>query len=104
MAPANKGGTVEMAVMNTGILAIDVNELAVFDFPFLFAKEKKSDALFDGPVGNSLHAKLEEKVIVGLLCRQLGYRQTTNSKRPLNKVEEIDDLKLRVIPKPINVA
>ena len=28
----------------------------------------------------------------------------TNSKRPLNKVEDIDGLKLRVIPNPINVA
>ncbi len=101
---AVQGGTLEMAVMNTGILASVAKELAIFDFPFLFANEKESDALVDGPVGKRLHAKLEEKGIVGLSYWELGYRQMTNSKRPLNKVEDIDGLKLRVIPNPINVA
>ena len=99
-----KGGTLEMAVMNTGILASEAKELAIFDFPFLFANEKESDALVDGPVGKKLHAKLEEKGIIGLSYWELGYRQMTNSKRPLNKVEDIEGLKLRVIPNPINVA
>lgn len=101
---AIQGGTLEMAVMNTGILASVAKELAIFDFPFLFANEKESDALVDGPVGKKLHAKLEEKGLIGLSYWELGYRQMTNSKRPLNKVEDIDGLKLRVIPNPINVA
>jgi len=101
---AVQGGTLEMAVMNTGILASVAKELAVFDFPFLFANEKESDAICDGPVGRRLHAKLEEKGIVGLSYWELGYRQMTNSKRPLTKVEDIEGLKLRVIPNPINVA
>jgi TRAP-type transport system periplasmic protein len=100
---AIKGGTVEMAVMNSGILASEAKELAIFDFPFLFANEKESDAVVDGPLGKKLHAKLEEKGIIGLSYWELGYRQMTNSKRPLNKVEDIDGLKLRVIPNPINV-
>jgi TRAP-type transport system periplasmic protein len=98
-----QGGTIEMAVMNSGILASVAKELAIFDFPFLFANEKESDALVDGPVGKKMHAKLEEKGIVGLAYQELGYRQITNSKRALNKVEDIDGLKLRVIPNPINV-
>lgn len=99
-----KGGTLEMAVMNTGILASEAKELAIFDFPFLFANEKESDAICDGPIGKKLHGKLEEKGIMGLAYWELGYRQMTNSKRALNKVEDIDGLKLRVIPNPINVA
>ena len=99
-----QGGTVEMAVMNTGILASVAKELAVFDFPFLFANEKESDTLVDGKVGQALHKKLEEKGLVGLSYWELGYRHITNSKRPLNKVEDIEGLKLRVIPNPINVA
>ena len=101
---AIKGGTVEMAVMNSGILASEAKELAIFDFPFLFANEKESDAIVDGPVGRKLHAKLEEKGIVGLSYWELGYRHITNSKRPLNTVADIEGLKLRVIPNPINVA
>ena len=101
---AIKGGTVEMAVMNSGILASEAKEMAIFDFPFLFANEKESDAIVDGPVGKKLHEKLEEKGIVGLSYWELGYRHITNSKRPLNTVADIEGLKLRVIPNPINVA
>ncbi len=100
---ALKGGTVEMSVMNSGILASEAKELALFDFPFLFANEKESDAIVDGPVGRKMHALLQEKGLVGLSYWELGYRHMTNSKRPLNKVEDIDGLKLRVIPNPINV-
>jgi tripartite ATP-independent transporter DctP family solute receptor len=98
-----QGGTVEMSVMNSGILASLVKELAIFDFPFLFANEKESDAIVDGPVGKRMHKLLEDKGVVGLAYWELGYRHITNSKRALNKVEDIDGLKLRVIPNPINV-
>jgi len=90
-------------VLNTGILASQAKELAIFDFPFLFSNTKEADAIVDGPVGRKLHAKLEEKGIVGLSYWELGFRNITNSKRPLNKVEDIAGLKLRVIPNPINV-
>lgn len=98
-----QGGTVEMSVMNSGILASLAKELAIFDFPFLFANEKESDAIVDGAVGKKMHKLLEEKGVIGLAYWELGYRQMTNSKRALNKVEDIDGLKLRVIPNPINV-
>jgi tripartite ATP-independent transporter DctP family solute receptor len=100
---ALQGGTLEMVVLNTGILASVAKELAIFDFPFLISNTKEADALVDGPVGKKLHAKLEEKGIVGLSYWELGFRNITNSKRPILKVEDIEGLKLRVIPNPINV-
>ena len=100
---AVQGGTLEMVVMNTGIMASVAKELSVFDFPFLFANTREADAIVDGPVGKKMHAKLEEKGLVGLAYWELGFRNITNSKRPLNKVEDIAGLKLRVIPNPINV-
>lgn len=39
----------------------------------------------------------------GLAYWELGFRQMTNSKHPLTKVEDIAGLKLRVIPNAINV-
>ena len=100
---AVQGGTLEMVVLNTGILASVAKELAIFDFPFLISSAQEADALVDGPVGKKLHAKLEEKGIVGLSYWELGFRNITNSKRPILKVEDIEGLKLRVIPNPINV-
>ncbi len=100
---AIQGGTLEMASMNSGILASQAKEFAIFDFPFMFANTKEADAAVDGPFGKNLHAKLADKGIVGLAYFELGFRTITNSKRAITKVEDIAGLKLRVIPNAINV-
>jgi tripartite ATP-independent transporter DctP family solute receptor len=100
---ALQGGTLEMVSMNSGILANQVKEFAIYDFPFMFGSETEADAVLDGPFGKKLHAKLEEKGLVGLAYYELGFRDITNSKRPITKVEDLEGLKLRVIPNPINV-
>lgn len=100
---ALQGGTIEMVVLNSGILAAQVKEFVVYDFPFMFANAKEADAVVDGPFGQKLHAKLQDKGIVGLAYWELGFRQLTNGRRPVTKVEDIAGLKLRVIPNPINI-
>ena len=100
---ALQGGTVEMTVLNSGILASQVKEFAIYDFPFLFANAKEADAVVDGPFGKGLHARLADKGIIGLAYWELGFRDLTNGRRPINKVEDIAGLKLRVIPNPINI-
>jgi tripartite ATP-independent transporter DctP family solute receptor len=100
---ALQGGTLEMVVMNAGILASQVKDFEVFDFPFMFATTQEADAVVDGPFGRALLDKLDAKNIHGLAYWELGFRQITNSKRAINKVEDIAGLKLRVIPNAINV-
>ena len=100
---ALQGGTLEMASMNSGIFASLVKDFAIYDFPFLFASPKEADAVVDGPFGRMLHAKLEDKGLVGLAYYELGFRNITNSKRPITKVDDLAGLKLRVIPNPINI-
>ncbi len=100
---ALQGGTIEMISLNSGILASQVKDFEVFDFPFMFANPKEADAVVDGPFGQKLHAKLGEKGIVGLAYFELGFRNITNSKKAITKVEDIAGLKLRVIPNAINV-
>ncbi|KTT17194.1 TRAP transporter substrate-binding protein [Pseudacidovorax intermedius] len=100
---ALQGGTLEMASMNSGIFSSLVKDFAIYDFPFLFGNPREADAVVDGPFGQNLHKKLEDKGLVGLAYYELGFRQLTNSKRPIQKVEDIAGLKLRVIPSPINV-
>lgn len=100
---ALQGGTLEMASMNSGIFASQVKDFAVFDLPFMFINGKEADAVVDGPFGQKLHGKLAEKGLVGLGYYELGFRNITNSKRAITKVEDIAGLKLRVIPNPINV-
>jgi tripartite ATP-independent transporter DctP family solute receptor len=100
---ALQGGTIEFVMLNSGILASQVKDFEVFDFPFMFANAKEADAVVDGPFGQKLHARLADKGIVGLAYTELGFRNITNSKKPLNTVEDIAGLKLRVIPNAVNV-
>jgi len=100
---ALQGGTVEITVLNSGILASQVKDFEVYDFPFIFASAKEADAVVDGPFGQKLHAKLADKGIVGLAYWELGFRNISNSRRAVNTVEDLAGLKLRVIPNAINV-
>lgn len=100
---ALQGGTLEMVSMNSGILSNQVKEFAIFDFPFMFGAEAEADAVLDGAFGKKMHAMLNDKGLIGLTYFELGFRQITNSKRPIVKVEDLEGLKLRVIPNPINV-
>jgi TRAP-type C4-dicarboxylate transport system substrate-binding protein len=82
MVSAMKGGTIEMASMNSGILASQAKDFAVFDFPFMFANEQESDAVVDGPFGKMMHAKLEAKGLIGLAYWELGFSQYHQQQAP----------------------
>ncbi|MFY3385370.1 TRAP transporter substrate-binding protein [Paracidovorax sp. MALMAid1276] len=100
---ALQGGTVEMTVLNAGILSAQTKEFGIFDFPFLFASPQEADAVTDGPFGKKLLDKLQAKNLVGLGYWELGFRNLTNSKKPITKAEDIAGLKIRVIQSPIYI-
>ena len=97
MQQALIGGAQEMMVGSTATLVGIVPEMAVWDTPFLFSNVKEADAVLDGPVGEKVKAKLEPKGMVGLVYWENGFRNLTNSKRPVNKLEDMNDIKLRVM-------
>jgi TRAP-type transport system periplasmic protein len=98
---ALQGGVQEMSAPATTSLAGIVKEFGLIDFPFAVANFAQADALLDGPFGSALLAKLPEKGLVALGYWDLGFRNVTNSKRPITKPEDLAGLKLRVIPNPV---
>ena len=60
---ALQGGTLEMVSMNSGILASQVKDFAVFDFPFMFANTKEADAVVDGPFGKRCMPNWKKKAL-----------------------------------------
>jgi len=98
---ALQGGVQEMLVASTTSLTTVLKEFGLFDFPFLFSNPQQADAMVDGPLGKLLSAKLADKGVVILGFFDLGFRNVTNSKRPITKGEDLDGLKLRVIPNPV---
>ena len=98
-----QSGSIDFSTMNTGILQTLAKEFAVVDFPFLFNNAKEVDAIMDGPVGRQLADKLPEKGLVSLAYYDLGFRNLTNSKRPIKKLEDLQGLSIRVIQSPIYI-
>jgi tripartite ATP-independent transporter DctP family solute receptor len=98
---AVRGGTLDFASMATGLLAGIDKQFMVFDFPFLFANPREADGLADGPVGTRLQAGLANHGLIGLGIWDLGFRNMTNSKRPIARPEDLQGLKVRVIASPI---
>jgi tripartite ATP-independent transporter DctP family solute receptor len=98
---ALQGGVQEMTAPAPTSLAGIVKEFGLLDFPFIVSNFKQADALLDGPVGKALLARLPEKGLVGLAFFDLGFRNVTNSKRPITRPEDLEGLKLRVIPNPV---
>ena len=98
---ALQGGTLDITVLNSGILASQAADFAMLDFPFLFNDVKEAHAVIDGPVGEKLAAQLDSKGLVGLGYWDLGFRQLTNNKHAVTKMEDMQGLKIRVIQSPI---
>lgn len=96
-------GTVEMALMNAGLLSGVAKEFTLLDFPFLFATEDEACAVLDGPFGQKLLDLLPSKGLVGLAYPELGFRHIHNSKLPINRIDDLRGLKIRAIQTPIYV-
>ena len=94
---ALRAGTQEMVCTSSSPLVGIIKELGVFDLPFLFANEKEADAVLDGPAGAYFNKKLEEAGLVNLAYWENGFRNLTNNKRAVTKLEDMEGIKLRVM-------
>lgn len=97
MQQALIGGAQEMMVGSTATLVGITKEMALWDTPFLISNAREADILLDGPIGEKIKDKLQDKGLVGLVYWENGFRNLTNSKRPVTKVEDMDGIKLRVM-------
>ncbi|MDF2463851.1 MAG: dctP [Ramlibacter sp.] len=100
-AQATRAGTQEIVCTSGSALAGFVKELGVFDLPFLFANEQEAYAVLDGPAGQYFNKKLEAAGLVNLAYWENGFRNLTNSRRPIGKIEDFDGVKVRVMQNSI---
>lgn len=95
---AMQGGTLDMMVGTTGMLAGNVKEFTVLDLPFLFQSNEEVDAIVDGPIGERLFAKLPDRNMVGLAFYEFGMRHFHTRSKAVREAEDFKGLKLRVQP------
>ncbi|SDB37186.1 tripartite ATP-independent transporter solute receptor, DctP family [Desulfonatronum thiosulfatophilum] len=96
-------GIVDMGVITNGPVANFVEEIAVFELPFLFPNPEAAYKVLDGPIGRELLNNLERVNLKGLAYAERGFRNLTNSVRPVNSPEDIVGLKIRVMENPVYI-
>lgn len=98
---ALQGGAQEIFIPATTSVASVIKEFGLLDLPFMVSNEAQADALLDGPAGTALLAKLNEKGLIGLGFWENGFRNVTNNRQPILKMEDLAGLKMRVLPNPV---
>lgn len=96
-----RGATIDMSVMAPAVLVPILKEYAVWDFPFLFDNPKQAYEVLDGPIGKELLEKLPPIGLIGLGYWEHGFRNLTNNKRPVAKMDDMKGLKIRTLQSPL---
>ncbi|WP_172125434.1 TRAP transporter substrate-binding protein [Devosia sp. 919] len=104
MQSSLQGGIMEMMVGPTSNLVGSIPEYLIFDLPFFYPDFEAVDKVMDGRVGNALFAKLDALNMVGLAYWDNGFRHMTNAVRPINSVNDVAGLNIRVIPNPLFIS
>ncbi|MCL5424229.1 MAG: TRAP transporter substrate-binding protein [Gammaproteobacteria bacterium] len=94
-------GTVDMGVITNGPVANFVEEMAVFELPFLFPSPEAAYEVLDGPIGQELLDKLADVNLKGMAYAERGFRNLTNSERAVNTPDDLDGLRIRVMENPV---
>lgn len=97
-------GTIDMALVNSGNLASFTDSYSLFDLPFLFRDEEHARSVITGEIGQECLDSLESLGIKGLANWEAGFFCIWNSKRPIEKPEDVVGLKIRANNNPIHIS
>jgi len=96
-------GSVDMALI-AGVLGNFYEPIQLLELPYLFENQEHLKKVIYGPVGEEIKQNMQKKAgIVGLEFWERGPRELTTNK-PINKVEDLQGLKIRVPEIPPMVA
>ncbi len=98
---AVQAGTQELYIGTLAPLSTRVKEVQVWDLPFMFQNEKEVYAVLDGEASKMIFKSIEPSGLVGLTWTGMGFRNLSNSKRAVTKLEDITGLKVRVMANPV---
>ena len=97
-------GMLDMGIITAGPFVNFSEMMGVLDMPFLFANGEEAYKIFDGEIGRELLDTLEDAGLKGLAYAERGFRNITNSVRPVKNAEDVAGLKLRVMENEVYTA
>ncbi|MGE3870233.1 MAG: TRAP transporter substrate-binding protein [Pseudorhodoplanes sp.] len=98
-------GALAFARISVGPMGPIVPELNVFNLPFMFRDAAHMEKVIDGPIGDEMLKKLSDSNanLIGLAWMNAGSRNVYNNKHPINKVDDLKGLKIRMMGNPVFV-
>ena len=98
---AIRQGVIDMAIGSTINWSPQIKELNLFSLPFLMPDYRAIDALTQGDVGRQIFSIVDRAGAVPLAWGENGYREITNSKKPIRTPDDLKGLKIRVVGSPL---
>jgi tripartite ATP-independent transporter DctP family solute receptor len=99
-------GAIQLARVSVGALGPVIDDLNVFNLPFLFRDTAHAEKVMDGPIGQELLDKVtsnDKAGLVGLCWMDAGARNMYDTKKPINSIADLKGLKVRVMGNPMFV-
>lgn len=103
MINAVRGGSLDIVLTGNPFFTGMAPKLNVLDLPFLFKDRKHVASVLDGAIGDQLRAEFEPNGLVALATWEVGWRNLTNSRRPVKEPADLAGLKIRTTPNPSHV-
>ena len=99
-------GALQLARVSVGALGPVVDDLNVFNMPYLFRNTAHMQKVIDGPIGQELLDKVTSNPkagLVGLCWMDAGARSLYATKKGVYKIEDLKGMKFRVMGNPMFV-
>jgi tripartite ATP-independent transporter DctP family solute receptor len=97
-------GNLDMGVISVGQVDSYEPKLMVFELPFLFPDYGAVDAALDSDFGQHILDSLPPKGLRFLSYWENGFRNITNSVRPITKPDDLKGVKMRVMESPVYIS
>ena len=97
-------GALQFARVSVGALGPVVDDLNVFNLPFLFRSTDHMEKVIDGPIGQELLDKVSNNPntrLIGLAWMDAGARSIYDTKKPIKSIDDLKGLKVRVMGNPM---
>ncbi len=98
-----KLGAIDLAMTGNPFFSSFAPEMNVLDLPYLFRDYDQAYKVLDGPIGERLLKAVERSGLKGLGSLEIGFRNLTNSKRPVKVPGDVKGLKIRTTPNPAHL-
>jgi len=94
-------GVIDCAYESTINISPVIPEANIFHLPFFINTFENLDKMKAGRSGEAVFAAMEKVGLKPLAWAENGFRQVTNSKRPIQKPEDLEGLRIRVVGNPL---